>query len=187
MNITGHLFALMVPVINNKEDVFSRYLWIYKVDSFVYSVSSLWVKDKRRRGEISVVAAISLFSADIFLSAMQHLKKKRKDHSQTRQDHIADSNLSSILNATETCHCRAFTRFFCSHSKLAHLLSLPSQLRLHNSHCVRYRCHISAVCAKVKVLISTTRLLFPRHPIKYRCLLVEAVLCRGWHNAVYFP
>lgn len=87
MNITGHLFALMVPVINNKEDVFSRYLWIYKVDSFVYSVSSLWVKDKRRRGEISVVAPISLFSADIFLSAMQHLKKKKRSQSDETGSH----------------------------------------------------------------------------------------------------
>lgn len=134
-----------------------------------------WVKDKRRRGEICVVAPISLFSADVFLSA-----------SQTRQDHMVDSNLSSSLNATETCHSRAFTHFFCSHSKLAHLLSLPSRLVSDNSHCVRYRCQISAVCAKVKVLISTTRpssagptLLFPRHPVKYRCLLVKRCSAEG--------
>lgn len=71
-----------------KEDVFSRSRcrqWISKVDSpvtgFCLQRSFTVAEGETWAAEISVVAPISLFSADIFLSAVQLLKKQKRSQS----------------------------------------------------------------------------------------------------------
>ena len=80
-------------------------------------------------GETFVPAPIILFSADIFLSAVQRLFKKKIT---VRQDRITYSTLipSPSLMQQKRVTAELSQTSFCSHSKLARLLALPSQIRI---------------------------------------------------------
>lgn len=164
--------------------------WLLQWLPFVYSIYSGWLWDKCWRGRLLLWLPLFWCLQTFFCQPCWIFYKT--DH---RRDRITYSTLISPPSLMQQKHVTAklSQTSFCSHSKLACLLVLPSQLRRRWWPLwVKYR-QISAACARVKVLISTplpslaSPLLFPWHSIKYRCLLAYALLCRGWDNVVYFP
>ena len=106
----------------SKEQRTSNTVWFMQVTSTLTPLLAPFLQLGWRiniTGEASVVAPIISFTADIFLSAMQH-------HSRTTQDHTLISNVLPVPNATVVSHSAELSHTsLCSHSKLAHLPPSP--------------------------------------------------------------
>lgn len=122
-------------------------------------------------GETSVPAPIILFSADIFLSAVQRLFKKR---SQSDKTLIPSPSLMQQKRVTAELSQTSF----CSHSKLARLLALPSRIRIRQWPLCKVSlsdfcclCESKSAYFNNKAGLASPTLLFPWRSVKYRCLL----------------
>lgn len=112
-----------------------------------------------------------------------------------RQDRITYSTLipSPSLMQQKRVTAELSQTSFCSHSKLARLLALPSRIRIRQWPLCKVSlsdfcclCESKSAYFNNKAGLASPTLLFPWRSVKYRCLLTYALPCSGWDNVLYF-